>query len=114
MLRELEHPSSNRSCNKFDLARNVAAIDWRNVGSAVNKLQQLFRQVEDCRYQEDCDVAADRSLDGKSGDRPRLRDARSSPMSANPEFGAVAFAGAEPLLLTPITLRGLTRKIHQR
>jgi hypothetical protein len=38
MLHELEHPSSNKSCNKFDLARNVAAIDGRNVGSAVNKL----------------------------------------------------------------------------
>jgi 2,4-dienoyl-CoA reductase-like NADH-dependent reductase (Old Yellow Enzyme family) len=59
------------------------------------------------RYQEDYDVAADRSLDGKSSDRPRLTDARSSPMSANPEFGAVASARTEPLLLTPITLRGL-------
>jgi hypothetical protein len=59
------------------------------------------------RYQEDCDVAADRSLDGKSSVRPRLPDARSGPMSANPEFGAVASARTEPLLLTPITLRGL-------
>jgi hypothetical protein len=34
MLHELEHPSNNKSCNKFDLACNVAAIDWRNVGGA--------------------------------------------------------------------------------
>jgi hypothetical protein len=48
MLRELEHPPVTEAANKYDLARNVAAIDWRNVGSSVNKLQQSFRQVEDC------------------------------------------------------------------
>jgi hypothetical protein len=45
MLRELEHPPVTEAANKYDLARNVAAIDWRNVGSSVNKLQQSFRQV---------------------------------------------------------------------
>jgi hypothetical protein len=51
MLHELEHPSGNKSCNKFDLARNVAATDWRNVGSAVNKLlgtSKMATSVESC------------------------------------------------------------------
>jgi len=37
-------------------------------------------------------------------------DARSNPMSANPELGGRISARVEPLLLTPITLRGLTAR----
>jgi hypothetical protein len=44
----LSIPPVTEAANEYDLAHNVAAIDWRNVSSAVNKLQQLFRQVEDC------------------------------------------------------------------
>ena len=50
-----------------------------------------------------------RAVGGRS-DAPRSSNAGSSPMSARPELDAVVSARREPLLLAPITLRGLTAR----